>query len=78
MPFIISWQCPINRFCVELRNRIAEYKIIWHNNAVQLFVSYEFSVWIFSVQSVYYFKVSYHFVFVTSIQYVKQNLIILS
>ena len=72
MPLIISWECPINRFCVEPRNWIAEYKIIRHNNTVQLIVSYEFSVSIFSLQSLY------HFVFVTSIQYVKQNLIILS
>ena len=78
MPLIISWECPINRFCVESRNWIAEYKIIRHNNTVQLIVSYEFSVSIFSLQSLYCFKVLYHFVFVTSIQYVKQNLIILS
>ena len=77
MPLIISWECPINRFCVESSNLIAEYKIIRHNNTVQLIVSYEFSVSIFSLQSLC-FKVLYHFVFVTSIQYVKQNLIILS
>ena len=51
MPLIISWECPINRFCVESRNWIAEYKINRHNNPVQLIVAYEFSVSIFSLQS---------------------------